>query len=47
VGRDGNGKITSVVIDAPTYQEISEQIWIKRLRNRQSAAGSVNENEFN
>ena len=43
VTRDGDGKITSVVIDAPSYQEISEQIWIKRLRNRQSASGSLNE----
>ena len=43
VGRDGTGKITSVVIDPTGYQEISEQIWIKRLRNRQSASGSVNE----
>ena len=43
VTRDTTGKITGVAIDAPGYQEISEQIWIKRLRNRQSAAGSVNE----
>ncbi len=43
VGRDSNGKITSVGIDAPSYQEISDKIWIKRLRNRQSASGSVNE----
>jgi prepilin-type N-terminal cleavage/methylation domain-containing protein/prepilin-type processing-associated H-X9-DG protein len=43
VTRDGTGKITAVTIDAPGYQEISEYIWIKRLRNRQSASGSVNE----
>jgi len=43
VTRDGTGKILTVVIDAPGYQEITEQIWIKRLRNRQSAGGSVNE----
>ena len=43
VTRDTTGKITAVLIDAPAYQEISEQIWIKRLRNRQTAAGSVNE----
>ena len=43
VTRDTAGKITAVTIDAPGYQEISEQILIKRLRNAQSAAGSVNE----
>jgi prepilin-type N-terminal cleavage/methylation domain-containing protein/prepilin-type processing-associated H-X9-DG protein len=43
VTRDTAGKIDAVTIDAPGYQEISEQIWIKRLRNAQSAAGSVNE----
>ncbi|MBL6713097.1 MAG: prepilin-type N-terminal cleavage/methylation domain-containing protein [Pirellulales bacterium] len=43
VARDGNGKITAVAIDGPSYQEITDKIWIKRLRNRQSAAGSVNE----
>jgi prepilin-type N-terminal cleavage/methylation domain-containing protein/prepilin-type processing-associated H-X9-DG protein len=43
VTKDTTGKITAVLIDAPGYQEISEQIWIKRLRNRQSASGSVNE----
>ncbi len=37
------GAITAVIIDPLGYQEISEQIWVKRLRNRQSAAGSVNE----
>ena len=37
------GAITAVTIDPLGYQEISEQIWVKRLRNRQSAAGSVNE----
>jgi prepilin-type N-terminal cleavage/methylation domain-containing protein len=43
VERDSAGKITAVKIDAPSFAEISEYIWIKRLRNRQSAAGSVNE----
>lgn len=43
VGRDANGKVTAVVIDGPTYQEIADLIHVKRLRNRQSAAGSVNE----
>lgn len=43
VTKDTTGKITAVVIDPLGYQEISEQIWVKRLRNRQSAAGSVNE----
>ena len=38
------GAISSVATDAAGYQEIVEQIWVKRLRNRQSAAGSVSEN---
>ncbi len=43
VTRDSAGKITAVSMGANGYQEISDFIWIKRLRNRQSAAGSVNE----
>jgi prepilin-type processing-associated H-X9-DG protein len=43
VTRDSTGKITAVSMGANGYQEISDFIWIKRLRNRQSAAGSVNE----
>lgn len=43
VGRNSDGKITAVVIDGGTYQEITDLIHVKRLRNRQSAAGSVNE----
>jgi prepilin-type N-terminal cleavage/methylation domain-containing protein len=35
------GKIDQVVMGANGYQEISDFIWINRLRNRQSAAGSV------
>ncbi|MBL6831344.1 MAG: prepilin-type N-terminal cleavage/methylation domain-containing protein [Pirellulales bacterium] len=43
VARDANGKITAVVTDVGAFQEISDLIHVKRLRNRQSAAGSVNE----
>ena len=43
VTRDSTGKITAVSMGANGYQEISDFVWIKRLRNRQSAAGSVNE----
>jgi prepilin-type N-terminal cleavage/methylation domain-containing protein len=43
VTRDSAGKITAVSIGANGYQEIADFIWVKRLRNRQSAAGSVNE----
>ena len=42
-GRDYNTQ----GVDADEMRSLLEQIWIKRLRNRQSAAGSVNENEFN
>jgi len=38
------GKITGQVIDPASYQEINDQIWVKRLRARQTASGSVNEN---
>lgn len=43
VSRDSAGKITGVAVGPLGYQEISDFIWIKRLRNRQSAAGSINE----
>ena len=43
VTRDSAGKITAVSMGANGYQEVSDFVWIKRLRNRQSAAGSVNE----
>lgn len=43
VTRDANGKVTAVAIDGPTYQEIADLIHVKRLRNRQTAGGSVNE----
>jgi hypothetical protein len=32
------------VIDPDGYQEIVDQIWVKRLRNRQTASGSLIEN---
>ena len=41
VTRDGTGKITAVNMGALGYQEIGDFVWIKRLRNQQSAAGSV------
>ena len=41
VTRDSTGKITAVSIEALGYQEIADSIWIKRLRNQQSASGSV------
>jgi prepilin-type N-terminal cleavage/methylation domain-containing protein len=43
VSRDSAGKITGVAIDASSYDEISKVIWVKRLRPRQTAGGSVNE----
>jgi prepilin-type N-terminal cleavage/methylation domain-containing protein len=43
VGRDGAGKITSVTIGALGYQEIADSIWVRRLRNQQTASGSVSE----
>jgi len=44
VSRNANGNITAVATDAAGYQEAVDQIWVKRLRTRQTAAGSVNEN---
>ena len=43
VTRDSTGKITAVAIGALGYQEIADQIWVRRLRNQLSASGSVNE----
>jgi prepilin-type N-terminal cleavage/methylation domain-containing protein len=43
VTRDSNGKITDVSIDAPTYAEIADFIWVKRLAGVVAADGSVNE----
>ena len=43
VTRDGAGKITAVAIGPLGYQEIADQIWVRRLRNQLSASGSVNE----
>jgi len=40
--RNASGAITAVTIaTAAAYNEISDQVWVKRLRNRQSSAGSV------
>lgn len=39
--RDGSGKITSVVAGPLGYQEIADQVWVRRLRNQQTASGSV------
>jgi prepilin-type processing-associated H-X9-DG protein len=41
VTRDSAGKITSVVAGPLGYQEIADQIWVRRLRNQQTASGSV------
>jgi hypothetical protein len=41
VVRDGTGKITSCVSGALGYQEIADSIWVRRLRNQQTASGSV------
>jgi len=43
VGRDSAGKITSVAIDGPTYTEIADFIWVKRLGGVVAANGSVYE----
>ena len=43
VTRDSAGKITAVAIGPLGYQEIADQIWVRRLRNVLSASGSVNE----
>jgi prepilin-type N-terminal cleavage/methylation domain-containing protein len=45
VSRDGTGKISNVAIDGPTYSEIADFIWIKRLGGVVSASGSVLGNE--
>lgn len=44
VTRNAAGNITAVSTDAAGYQEAVDQIWLKRLRTRQTAAGSVSEN---
>ncbi|MFM7035575.1 MAG: type II secretion system protein [Planctomycetia bacterium] len=41
--RGSDGKITSVVSGPLGYQEIADSIWVRRLRNQQTASGSVNE----
>jgi len=43
VTRDTTGKITAVAIDGPTYTEIADFIWVKRLAGVVAANGSVNE----
>ena len=40
VVRDGTGKVTGRVIGPLGYQEIADQVWTKRLRTSQTAAGS-------
>ena len=37
------GKITAQAIGALGYQEIADQIWVRRLRNQMTASGSVYE----
>ena len=41
VTRDTTGKIATVVIDGPTYTEIADFIWVKRLAGVVAANGSV------
>ena len=44
VARNSNGNITaSTIASAAVFNEIADQCWVKRLRNRNTAAGSVND----
>jgi len=44
VTRDSTGKVTGFSIDNPSYNELADQVWLKRLRFLQTASGSLNEN---
>ncbi len=37
------GAITGFVVDNPSYNELADQVWLKRLRVQQTAAGALNE----
>jgi prepilin-type N-terminal cleavage/methylation domain-containing protein/prepilin-type processing-associated H-X9-DG protein len=47
MNRDANGKALSgsagYAIDGPSYQELADSTWLKRLRPKRTAGGSVNE----
>jgi len=43
VSRSSTGSVTGFLIDNPSYNELADQVWLKRLRAIESAAGSVNE----
>lgn len=43
VTRDAAGKITDVAIDGPTYAEIADFAWVRRLQGVVASNGSVNE----
>jgi prepilin-type N-terminal cleavage/methylation domain-containing protein len=43
VGRNSDGKITSVAIGSAGVKEISDKVWVRRLRSRNTASGSVND----
>lgn len=43
VTRNSAGKITAVAIGPAGIKEISDKIWVRRLRSRNTASGSVNE----
>jgi len=43
VARNSAGAITGYRLDVPSYQELTDQVWLKRLRVLQSPAGSLNE----
>jgi prepilin-type N-terminal cleavage/methylation domain-containing protein len=43
VGRNSTGKITSVAIGPAGIKEISDKVWVRRLRARNTASGSVND----
>ncbi len=43
VSRNSAGAVTGFVADNPSYNELADQVWLKRLRVLQTAAGALNE----
>jgi prepilin-type N-terminal cleavage/methylation domain-containing protein/prepilin-type processing-associated H-X9-DG protein len=43
VNRLANGKASSFALDGPSYQELSDSVWLRRLRPKRTAGGSTNE----
>jgi prepilin-type N-terminal cleavage/methylation domain-containing protein/prepilin-type processing-associated H-X9-DG protein len=41
VNRSANGKASSMAIDGPSYQELADSTWLRRLRPKRTAGGSV------